>query len=297
MVEYLMKSMETNKTTKKKTAKKARQVRVIPGFGLTLGITITMLSLLVLIPLVSVLMKAFALSPSEFIELITAKVVRNALLTSFGCSFVAALVNCVFGLILAWVLVRYDFPGKRLLDGLIELPFALPTAVAGITLSRMYSDTGMIGKYLARLGLHVSYTKLGIVIALVFVGIPFVVRALQPILENLSGEYEEAAYILGASKRRTFFKVILPELRPALLTGFGLAFARGVGEYGSVIYISGNSARNNTQVISYVIMQKLNYIDYASATAIALVMLVFSFLILLFVNIIQVQQSKRTNNI
>jgi sulfate transport system permease protein len=289
--------METNKTTKKKTAKKARQVRVIPGFGLTLGITITMLSLLVLIPLVSVLMKAFALSPSEFIELITAKVVRNALLTSFGCSFVAALVNCVFGLILAWVLVRYDFPGKRLLDGLIELPFALPTAVAGITLSRMYSDTGMIGKYLARLGIHVSYTKLGIVIALVFVGIPFVVRALQPILENLSGEYEEAAYILGASKRRTFFKVILPELRPALLTGFGLAFARGVGEYGSVIYISGNSARNNTQVISYVIMQKLNYIDYASATAIALVMLVFSFLILLFVNIIQVQQSKRTNNI
>jgi sulfate transport system permease protein len=289
--------METNKTTKKNTAKKARQVRVIPGFGLTLGITITMLSLLVLIPLVSVLMKAFALSPSEFIELITAKVVRNALLTSFGCSFVAALVNCVFGLILAWVLVRYDFPGKRLLDGLIELPFALPTAVAGITLSRMYSDTGMIGKYLARLGIHVSYTKLGIVIALVFVGIPFVVRALQPILENLSGEYEEAAYILGASKRRTFFKVILPELRPALLTGFGLAFARGVGEYGSVIYISGNSARNNTQVISYVIMQKLNYIDYASATAIALVMLVFSFLILLFVNIIQVQQSKRTNNI
>jgi sulfate transport system permease protein len=297
MVEYLMKSMETNKTTKKKPAKKARQVRVIPGFGLTLGITITMLSLLVLIPLVSVLMKAFALSPSEFIELITAKVVRNALLTSFGCSFVAALVNCVFGLILAWVLVRYDFPGKGLLDGLIELPFALPTAVAGITLSRMYSDTGMIGKYLARLGIHVSYTKLGIVIALVFVGIPFVVRALQPILENLSGEYEEAAYILGASKRRTFFKVILPELRPALLTGFGLAFARGVGEYGSVIYISGNSARNNTQVISYVIMQKLNYIDYASATAIALVMLVFSFLILLFVNIIQVQQSKRTNNI
>jgi sulfate transport system permease protein len=161
----------------------------------------------------------------------------------------------------------------------------------------MYSDTGMIGKYLAKLGLHISYTKAGIVIALVFVGIPFVVRALQPVLENLDGEYEEASYILGAGKMRTFFKVILPELRPALLTGFGLAFARGVGEYGSVIYISGNSARDKTQVISYVIMQKLNYIDYASATAIALIMLVFSFLILLFVNIVQVRQSRRTNNV
>jgi sulfate transport system permease protein len=256
-----------------------------------------MLSLLVLIPLVSVLMKAFELSPREFWELITAKVVVNAMITSFGCSFIATIINCVFGLVLAWVLVRYDFPGKRFVDGLIELPFALPTAVAGITLSKMYSDTGMIGKYLAKIGLKVSYTKVGIVVALVFVGIPFVVRAIQPILENLDDEYEEASYILGASKRRTFFKVILPELRPALLTGFGLAFARGVGEYGSVIYISGNSAREHTQVISYVIMQKLNYIDYASATAIALVMLVFSFLILLFINIVQARQAKRTNNI
>jgi sulfate transport system permease protein len=224
-------------------------------------------------------------------------VVVNALITSFSCSFIAAIINCVFGLVLAWVLVRYDFPGKRFVDGLIELPFALPTAVAGITLSKMYSDTGMIGKYLAKIGITVSYTKVGIVVALVFVGIPFVVRAIQPILENLDDEYEEAAYILGASRRRTFFKVILPELRPALLTGFGLAFARGVGEYGSVIYISGNSAREHTQVISYVIMQKLNYIDYASATAIALVMLVFSFLILLFINIVQARQAKRTNNI
>jgi sulfate transport system permease protein len=161
----------------------------------------------------------------------------------------------------------------------------------------MYSDTGMIGKYLAKLGIKVSYTKIGIVIALVFVGIPFVVRAIQPILENLDSEYEEASFIMGASKATTFRRVILPELRPALLTGFGLAFARGVGEYGSVIYISGNSAREHTQVISYVIMQKLNYIDYASATAIALVMLVFSFLILLFINIVQVRQSKRTNNV
>jgi sulfate transport system permease protein len=243
------------------------------------------------------MLKAFSLSPKEFWELITAKVVVNALATSFGCSLIAALINCVFGVILAWVLVRYEFPGKRLIDGMIELPFALPTAVAGITLSKMYSDTGMIGKYLAKLGIKVSYTKMGIVIALIFVGIPFVVRAIQPVLENLDSEFEEASFIMGANKATTFRRVILPELRPALLTGFGLAFARGVGEYGSVIYISGNSAREHTQVISYVIMQKLNYIDYASATAIALVMLVFSFLILLFINIVQVKQSKRTNNI
>lgn len=280
-----------------KQTKKAKAVRVIPGFGLTFGITVTMLSLLILIPLVSVLIQAFDLTPVEFLELISTKVVVNAMITSFSCSLLAALINCIFGLILAWVLVRYEFPGKRLIDGLIELPFALPTAVAGITLSKMYSDTGMIGKYLAKAGIHVAYTKPGIIVALVFVGIPFVVRALQPVLENLDGAYEEASYILGAGRMRTFFKVILPELRPALLTGFGLAFARGVGEYGSVIYISGNSAKNQTQVISYVIMQKLNYIDYASATAIALVMLVFSFLVLLFVNIVQVRQSRRTNNV
>mgnify|MGYP002706599036 FL=1 len=293
MAVFLMKYMKTNKLFKKKT----KNVRVIPGFGLTMGITVTMLSLLILIPLISVLIYSFRLSPAEFWELITAKIVVNALVTSFGCSLVAAIINSVFGVILAWVLVRYDFPGKRLVDGLIELPFALPTAVAGITLSKMYSNTGMIGKPLAGLGIDVSYTRLGITIALVFVGIPFVVRAVQPILEKLDGQYEEAAYILGASRRRTFFKVILPELRPALLTGFGLALARGIGEYGSVIYISGNSARDHTQVISYVIMQKLNYIDYASATAIALVMLIFSFLVLFFVNLIQVQQSKRTNNV
>lgn len=293
MAVFLMKYMKTNKLFNKKI----KNVRVIPGFGLTMGITVTMLSLLILIPLISVLIYSFRLSPAEFWELITAKIVVNALVTSFGCSLVAAIINSVFGVILAWVLVRYDFPGKRLVDGLIELPFALPTAVAGITLSKMYSNTGMIGKPLAGLGIDVSYTRLGITIALVFVGIPFVVRAVQPILEKLDGQYEEAAYILGASRRRTFFKVILPELRPALLTGFGLALARGIGEYGSVIYISGNSARDHTQVISYVIMQKLNYIDYASATAIALVMLIFSFLVLFFVNMIQVQQSKRTNNV
>lgn len=269
--------------------------RVIPGFGLTMGITLTLLSLLVLIPLASVLCASLSLGWNEFWELISAKVVRNAFFTSIGCSFVAAGINTVLGVILAWVLVRYEFPGKRLMDGLIELPFALPTAVAGITLSKMYSETGMVGKPLAALGIKVSYTKVGIVIALIFVGIPFVVRTVQPVLEKLDGQYEEAAYMLGASRSRTFLKVILPELRPALLTGFGLAFARGIGEYGSVIYISGNSAKHHTQVISYVIMQKLNYIDYESATAIALVMLLISFLLLLIINIIQMQQSKRTN--
>lgn len=269
--------------------------RVIPGFGLTMGITLTFLSLLVLIPLASVLASSLTLGWSEFWKLISAKVVRNAFFTSIGCSFLAACINSVFGILLAWVLVRYEFPGKRLMDGLIELPFALPTAVAGITLSKMYSETGIIGKPLAALGIKVSYTKTGIVMALVFVGIPFVVRTVQPVLEKLDGQYEEAAYMLGASRRRTFLKVILPELRPALLTGFGLAFARGIGEYGSVIYISGNSAKHHTQVISYVIMQKLNYIDYESATAIALVMLLISFFLLLVINIIQVKQSKRTN--
>ncbi len=278
-----------------KIRKKVKTNRVIPGFGLNMGIVITMLSVIVLIPLASVLVYSFKLSPSEFWELITRENVLNAFKTSIGCSFLAAVINCVFGLIIAWTLVKYDFPGKRLLDGFIELPFALPTAVAGITLSKMYSETGLIGKPLSELGIKVSYTKTGLTVALIFIGIPFVVRSVQPVLEKMDSQYEEAAYMLGASPKRTFIKVILPELRPALLTGFGLAFARGIGEYGSVIYISGNSAKEHTQVISYVIMQKLSYIDYASATAIALVMLVLSFLLLMFINIVQMRQSARTN--
>ncbi len=269
---------------------------VIPGFGLTLGITITMLSILILIPLSSILIRAFTLTPSEFIEIITTRKVMYAFGTSIFCSFIAAVINCVFGVIIAWTLVRYEFPGKRILDGLIELPFALPTAVAGITLSKLYSDTGAIGSVLGRLGIEVSYTHIGLTIALIFIGIPFVVRAIQPVLTKLDTQYEEAAYSLGADKKTTFMRVILPELRPALLTGFGLAFARGIGEYGSVIYISGNSERNHTQVVSYVIMQKLNYLDYSGATAIAIVMLAISFLLLFFINIIQIRQSRRTNN-
>ena len=250
-----------------------------------------MLSLIVLIPLASVLVHSLQISPREFFALLWKPNVRNAFLTSIGCSFVAAVLNAVFGLIVAWTLVKYDFPGKRILDGFIELPFALPTAVAGITLSKLYSESGWLGK----IGIKVTYTHLGLVIALIFVGLPFVIRAVQPVLEKMDGQYEEAAYMLGATPRKTFFSVILPELRPALLTGFGLAFARGIGEYGSVIYISGNSAKEKTQVISYVIMQKLSYIDYASATAIAFVMLILSFLLLLFVNIVQARQSARTN--
>lgn len=260
-----------------------------------MGIVITMLSLLILIPLASVLVYALKLSPAEFFALVTKPNVLHAFRTSILCSLAAALINCVFGVIVAWVLVRYDFPGKRLLDGCIELPFALPTAVAGITLSKLYSETGFLGKPLARLGIKVSYTHLGLVIALVFIGIPFVIRAVQPVLEKLDHQYEEASFMLGANRWQTFYKVIFPELRPAILTGFGLAFARGVGEYGSVIYISGNSAREQTQVVSYVIMQKLGYIDYASATAIALVMLIFSFVILFGVNIVQMRQAARTN--
>lgn len=260
-----------------------------------MGIVITMLSLLILIPLASVLVYALKLSPAEFFSLVTKPNVLHAFRTSILCSLAAALVNCVFGVIVAWVLVRYDFSGKRLLDGCIELPFALPTAVAGITLSKLYSETGFLGKPLAKLGIKVSYTHLGLIIALVFIGIPFVIRAVQPVLEKLDHQYEEASFMLGANRWQTFYKVIFPEIRPAILTGFGLAFVRGIGEYGSVIYISGNSAREQTQVVSYVIMQKLGYIDYASATAIALVMLIFSFVILLGVNIVQMRQAARTN--
>lgn len=294
-----MKYTTTDKTNKepefdgKKV--KDRKVRVIPGFHLTLGITVTMLSLIVLIPLASVMVYSLKLSPGEFMALVTKKNVVNAFITSISCSFIAAVINCIFGTILAWTFVKYDFTCKRILDGLIELPFALPTAVAGITLSKLYSETGMLGKPLASLGIKVSYTHIGLVIALVFVGIPFVVRAVTPVLEKMDPQYEEAAYILGAGPAKTFFKVILPEISPALLTGFGLAFARGIGEYGSVIYISGNSAKEHTQVVSYVIMQKLNYIDYASATAIALVMLVISFLILFIINIIQMRVAARTS--
>lgn len=274
---------------------KKRNKPVIPGFGLSMGITISILSLVVLIPLASLVIYTAQMSFKDFIETITRARVLASFYTSFISAFASAVINGIMGTILAWVLVKYEFPGKRLMDGMIELPFALPTAVAGITLSKMYAEDGMIGRYFAHFGIKISYTRIGLLIALVFIGIPFIVRAVQPVLEKMDDQYEEAAYMLGATPTRTFFKVILPELRPALLTGFGLAFARGIGEYGSVIYISGNSAKEHTQMISYVIMQKLNYIDYKSATAIALVMLIISFVMLFVINIIQVRQARRVN--
>lgn len=267
--------------------------QIIPGFGLSMGMTLTMLSLLILIPLASVLVHSLQLTANDYAKLITNSGIRNAFITSISCSVLAALVNCVFGFILAWVLVRYDFFGKRLLNGVIELPFALPTAVAGITLSKLYFDTGFFGSFFASYGIQIAYTKIGLTIAMVFVGIPFVVRSIQPVLEKLDPTYEEAGSMLGASQFTIFRRIIFPELRSALLTGFGLAFARGLGEYGSVIYISGNSAKHHTQVVSYVIMQKLNYVDYASATAIALAMLVIAFVTLFSINMIQVHQARR----
>ncbi len=277
------------------TGTDTKKVRVIPGFHLTLGITVAMLSILILIPLASVMVYSLRMDPKDFWSVISDSNVLWAFATSIVFSLIAALINCVFGVVVAWTLVRYDFPFKRILDGLIELPFCLPTAVAGITLSKMYSDTGEIGGPLSRIGIRVSYTHLGLMVALVFIGLPFVVRAVQPVLEKLNPAYEEAAYILGASGCQTFRKVILKELTPALLTGFGLAFARGIGEYGSVIYISGNSAREHTQVVSYIIMQKLNYMDYESATAIALVLLIISFVLLFLINMVQAYQSRRTS--
>lgn len=278
--------------------RKQKSSRVLPGFGLTMGITVAMLSLLVLIPLASVLAYSFRMSFGEFWELITRPNVVQAFRTSTGCALLAAVINSIFGLILAWILVRYDFPGKRLVDGMIELPFALPTAVAGITLSRMYSDQGILGRLLSKIGIKVSYSKAGIVVALIFIGIPFVVRALQPVLLDLPESYEEASEMLGASRFYTFRRVILPELMPALLTGFGLALARGIGEYGSVIYIAGNSEKAGTQVVSYLIMQKLNSgnVDYEGAAAVALVLLLISFFLLFLITVLQAAAGRRTRH-
>ena len=275
------------------------QKSVIPGFRLTLGITVAMLSVLVLIPLMSVLGYAFTLTPDEFFATITERTTLNAFATTLGCALAAALINVVFGVILAWVLTRYDFPCRRIVDGMIELPFAMPTAVAGITLSRLYATNGEIGQLLAPLGIEVSYTHLGIVVALVFIGIPFVVRAVQPVLAELDPGFEEAAHILGASRTTTFFRIILPELTPAILTGFGLALARGIGEFGSVIYIAGNSAKESTQVVSYIIMQKLDggTANYADASAIALVLLIISFVLLFAINAVQIRASRRVSNL
>lgn len=269
--------------------------RVIPGFGISLGITLTLLSLIVLIPMASIAICSSRLNFKEFLQIVTAKEVAAGYFVSFSCALIAAIINCFFGTVLAWVLVRYDFPGKRIFDGLIELPFALPTAVAGISLTSLYSDKGLIGSIFAKAGIAIAYTRIGITIAMIFIGIPFVVRAIQPVLEKIDKQYEEAAAMLGASEQKIFFKVILPEILPALLTGFGLALARGIGEYGSVVFIAGNIPYK-TQIAPLIIMTKLEQFKYEDATAIALVMLLASFLILLAINIIQTRASKLTNH-
>jgi sulfate transport system permease protein len=272
--------------------KGSKKASVLPGFGLSLGFTVLYLSLIVIIPLASVLIKTAGMSFSEFWAAVTNARVLAAYKLSFLTAFFAAAVNAVFGLLVAWVLVRYRFPGKRLIDSIVDLPFALPTAVAGIALTSIYAPTGWVGSLLEPLGLKIAYTPIGITIALVFIGLPFVVRTVQPVLQDLDKDVEEAAVMLGAYRWRTFRRVILPELIPPLLTGFALAFARGIGEYGSVVFISGNMPMR-TEIAPLLIMTKLEQFDYAGATAIALVMLVISFSLLLLINYMQWRYSRR----
>jgi sulfate transport system permease protein len=269
----------------------AKTKRVIPGFGVSMGVTLTMLSLIVLIPLASLIVYTAQLSFKEIIETITRDRVVASFKVSFLTAFIASLINGVMGVVLAWVLVRYDFPLKRLLDGMIELPFALPTAVAGIALTSLTSSNGIIGKFFGRFGIKIAYTRIGITVALVFIGIPFVVRSVQPVLEKLDTSYEEAAGILGASRAKIFWRVIFPEILPATLTGFGLAFGRCLGEYGSVVFIAGNQPFK-TEITPLIIMSELQEYDYASATAIALVMLIAAFLVLFITNFIQARSAK-----
>ena len=276
--------------------KRKKNKRVIPGFGLTMGITITMLGLVVLLPLCSLIIFSAKLSPAEFIATITRPRVLASCAVSFETAFIAALVDAVTGMILAWVLVRYEFPGKAIMNGMIELPFALPTAVAGIALTHLTTTNGWVGSLFARFGIEIAYTRLGIIVALIFVGIPFVVRAVQPVLEKLDPQYEEAADILGANKRQTLFRVILPEIAPALIAGFTMSFARGLGEYGSVVFIAGNTPYE-TEIAPLMIMSKLQEFDYASATSIALVMLFAAFIILMINAVIQSRASKITSGI
>ena len=260
--------------------------RVLPGFGLSLGFTLVYLSLLVLFPLAVLAFKAGALSFGEFWRVATGERALAAYRVTFGASLIAALINAVFGLVVAWVLVRYPFPGKRFVDSLVDLPFALPTAVAGITLATLYAGNGWIGRYLEPLGIKVAFTPLGIVVALTFIGLPFVVRTLQPVIEDIEPEIEEAAASLGASRWQTFRRVLLPAIFPALLTGFTLAFSRAIGEYGSVIFIAGNMPLVS-EITPLLIISKLEQYDIVGATALAVVMLVISFVLLLAVNGLQ----------
>ncbi len=269
-----------------------KQPSVIPGFGITMGFSLLYLSLLVLIPVSMVFVNSSSLGLKAFWEIVSTERVMASLKISFGTSLIAAAINAVFGLLMAWVLEKYSFPGRRFVDGLIDLPFALPTAVAGISLTTLYSQNGWIGQLFAPLGIKISYTPLGIIIALVFISFPFVVRSVQPVLQSIDVEVEEAAACLGATRFQTFYKIIVPTLMPAILTGFSLAFARALGEYGSVVFIAGNMPML-TEITPLLIRTKLEQYDYAGATAIAALMLIISFVLLLFINILQWRTSHR----
>ncbi|TXH36207.1 MAG: sulfate ABC transporter permease subunit CysT [Rhodospirillaceae bacterium] len=273
-----------------------KQPSVIPGFGLTLGFALTYLSLIVLIPLVALILRPVDMGFAGFWHAVSAPRVLASLKISFGAALLAAIINAFFGLIVAWVLVRYRFPMKRFVDALVDLPFALPTAVAGIALTGIYAPNGWIGRFFEPLGIKLAFTPLGIVIALIFISLPFVVRTIQPVLQDFDAEFEDAAASLGATRWQTFLMVILPSIAPALLTGFALAFARAVGEYGSVIFIAGNMPMVS-EVAPLLIVTKLEQYDYAGASAIAIVMLCFSFLILLAVNRLQRHLSRHRERV
>jgi sulfate transport system permease protein len=259
---------------------------VLPGFGITLGFTILYLSVIVLIPLSALVFRTMGLTWAEFISTVTAPRVLASYKVTFGAALIAATINAIFGVLVAWVLVRYKFPGRKLVDALVDLPFALPTAVAGITLATIYSSNGWVGRYLEPLGIKVAFTPLGITLAMTFIGLPFVVRTVQPVIEEIEVELEEAAVCLGASRWQTLSRVIFPVLLPSILTGFALSFARGVGEYGSIIFIAGNMPMVS-EITPLLIITKLEQFDYKGATAIACVMLLASFLMLLVVNLLQ----------
>lgn len=260
--------------------------RTLPGFGLTMGLTLTWLSIIVLIPLAGLVLKTFELSFDQFWTIVTSRRTLNALRTSFGLAFLAALVNLIAGMVIVWALVRYRFPGRRIFDAIVDVPFALPTAVAGVALTSLFAQKGWLGAPLAELGIKVAFTPLGIFVAMVFIGIPFVVRTVQPVLQDIEAEIEEVAACLGASRWQTIWRVILPSLLPAMLTGFALAFARAVGEYGSVIFIAGNLP-NISEIAPLLIVIRLSEFRYADATAIAVVMLLTSFLDIFAINRIQ----------
>jgi len=273
-----------------------REPSVLPGFGLALGFAVTALCLIVLIPLAALVLRAASIGPAEFWAIARDPRTLAALKLSFGAAFIAAAVNAVFGLLLAWVLVRYDFPGKRLIDAAVDLPFALPTAVAGIALTTIYAPNGWIGSLARDLGFKIAYTPLGIVLALIFVGLPFVVRAVQPVLEEVDRDIEEASALLGASRARTVFRVILPHVYPALLAGFAMALARGIGEYGSVIFIAGNIP-GVSEIAPLLIVIRLEEFDYQGATVVAVLMLVIAFALLFIINQLQAWSRKRLGNV